>query len=126
MHEYPIALDIIETATRYATAEAGEGESVRVKKIALVIGESSGIVGESIKLYFDLIAEGTTCADAVLEIESVKPMLKCKVCGKLFARKPFMFDCECGGEGEPTEIGREFYVKYIEVERQLCSQKNPV
>ena len=113
MHEYPLTEGIIEVAARYA---AGEGKNVRVKKIALVIGEASGIVGESIQLYFDLIAEGSVCEGAALEIETVKPMLKCKTCGALFARKPFSFACECGGEGEPTDIGREFYVKYIEVE----------
>ncbi|MCL2479050.1 MAG: hydrogenase maturation nickel metallochaperone HypA [Treponema sp.] len=119
MHEYPITQNIIEVAARYANSGqyTGPGKTT-VKKIALVIGEGSGVTGESIKLYFDIIAQGTICEDAVLEIENVKPMLKCKVCGRLFVRKPFSFECECGGEGEPTAIGREFYVKYIEVERQ--------
>ena len=88
----------------------------RIKKIVLVIGEASGIVGESIRLYFDIIAENTVCEGAALEIETVKPMLKCKTCGALFERKPFEFECVCGDEGFPTDIGREFYVKYIEVE----------
>jgi len=121
VHEYPVTQNIIEMAARYAAAAAEDSENVTVKKIALVIGETSGIVGESVQLYFDLIAEGTVCEGAVLEIETVKPMLKCKACGMLFARKPFSFECECGGEGEPTEIGREFYVKHIEVERQPCN-----
>lgn len=130
MHEYPITLNIIELAARHASnavvqaanendgPTTGRNSRARVKKIALVIGEASGIMGESIRLYFDIIAEGTVCEGAVLEIETVKPMLKCKTCGKLFERKPFSFECECGGEGEPTEIGREFYVKYIEVEQE--------
>ena len=109
MHEYPITQRIIEIAAEYAGSSA-------IKKIVLVIGESSGILGESVKLYFDIIAEGTVCDKANLEIENVKSMLKCKKCGAIFERKPFSFDCICGGEGMPTEIGREFYIKHIEVE----------
>ena len=109
MHEYSLAQSIIEIAAEYAGNSA-------VKKIALVIGESSGILGESISLYFDIIAKETVCGGAELEIETVKPMLKCKKCGSLFERKPFSFNCVCGGEGEPTEIGREFYIKHIEIE----------
>jgi len=109
VHEYSLTQGIIEIAAKYA------GNST-VKKIALVIGESSGILGESIRMYFDIIAENTVCGGADLEIENVKSMLECKKCGSLFERKPFSFDCVCGGEGEPTEIGREFYIKHIEVE----------
>ena len=126
MHEYPITKNIIEVAARHAAAAVTDGGSVTVKKIALVIGEASGIVGDCIRLYFDIIAEGTVCEDAVLEIETVRPMLRCKVCGTLFVRKPFSFECECGGEGAPTEIGREFYVKHIEVEQRTCKEKKPV
>jgi len=109
MHEYPLTQRIIETAAKYAGG-------AKVRKISLVIGESSGVLGDSIRLYFDIIARGTVCADAEIEIESVRPMLRCAVCGALFERKPFSFACPCGGEGVPTEIGREFYVKQIEVE----------
>ena len=110
MHEYAITQSIIETAEKYAGGRT-------VKKIALVIGESSDIVGECIRLYFDIIAENTICESAAVEIETIKPMLRCKTCGRLFERKPFSFECPCcGGDGEPTEIGREFYIKHIEIE----------
>ena len=88
----------------------------KIKKIILVIGESSGILGDSLRMYFDIFAENTICEEAVIEIETVKPMLKCKICGAFFVRKPFSFTCICSGEGEPTNIGREFYIKHIEVE----------
>ena len=117
MHEYSLTQNIIETAVTHANdAVPNADEEVKVKKITLVIGEDSGVSGESIELYFDIIAEHTPCEGAVLEIETVKPRLKCKSCGALFERKPFSFECPCGGEGEPTEIGREFFVKSIEIE----------
>ena len=118
MHEYKLTLDIIEIAEKNAFAAAGRSADAKVSKITLVIGESSGVSGESIKMYFDQISKGSVCEGAEIEIESVAPMLRCKTCSRLFRRKPFLFACtykNCGGEGEPTEIGREFYVKSIEL-----------
>ncbi|MGN6715103.1 MAG: hydrogenase maturation nickel metallochaperone HypA/HybF [Anaerocolumna jejuensis] len=99
-------------AEKYAK-EQGAG---CVRTINLVVGDYSGYVGESINLYFDIIAEGTLCEKAKLNIERVKPKLKCTSCGEYFERRPFSFECpDCGGEGEPTEIGKEFYLKSIEI-----------
>lgn len=115
MHEYPLTLSIIEIASRYATEKNSQ-----VTKINLLIGEASGILGESIRLYFNEIALGTLCENAKIEIEWIKPLLKCNNCGLFFHRKPFSFACPnegCTGEGFPTDIGQEFYVKSIELEK---------
>lgn len=108
MHEYSIAQSILLSAIEHAKGE-------KVLQIDLVIGEASGILGESLRMYFDIFAENTLCKDAVIEIETVKPKLKCKACGIFFIRKAFSFECDCGGEGEATDIGREFYINSIRV-----------
>lgn len=113
MHELPITRRIIDIASQ-AAAERGAG---RITKIYLVVGDASGYMADSIQLYFDLISAGSPCEGAALDFEFVKSMLKCETCGALFERKPFDFTCPCGGQGRPTEIGREFYVKAIEVEK---------
>ncbi|MEY8353520.1 hydrogenase maturation nickel metallochaperone HypA [Lachnospiraceae bacterium 54-53] len=112
MHEYPITRRIIEIAGEYAKDhQAGE-----VKVINLVVGDTCGYVASSMELYFELIAEGTPCSRAKLHIERVEPRLCCSSCGKLFVREPFTFECPyCKGEGRPTEIGHEFYIKSIEI-----------
>lgn len=112
MHELPITEQIIsvctETAAKYRAA---------VKKITLVVGEDSGFVGESIQMYFDVIGRDTVCEGAQLEIIGVKPKLRCEQCGELFERKLFSFTCPvCGGDGEPTEFGKEFYIKDVELD----------
>lgn len=113
MHEYPLTEQIVQIAGR-RLAEAGGS---RVTAIHLVLGENSGIVPESIHMYFDLIAAGTPCQDARIEIERVRAKLRCPACGALFVRKPMSFACpECGTDGHPTAIGKEFYIKSIEVE----------
>ena len=112
MHEYPVTVQIVEIASETARKNNG-----RVRRIDLVVGEDSGFIGESIQMYFDVIAEGTFCEGAQLFIEGVKPQLRCDACGKLFERKRFSFQCPfCGGDGSPTEIGKEFYVKSVELE----------
>lgn len=112
MHEYPITQRIIEIAEEYAM----KNEAEEVKVINLIVGDYSGYVASSIELYFDIIAENSLCKNARLNIERVVPKLKCNQCGELFVRKPFSFECPlCKGEGSPTEIGQEFYIKSIEV-----------
>lgn len=112
MHEYPITQRIIEIAQEFAI----KNEATEVKVINLVVGDYSGYVASSIELYFELIAEGSLCEKAKLNIERIIPKLKCNSCGELFIRKPFSFACpNCNGEGSPTEIGQEFYVRSIEV-----------
>ena len=113
MHEYPITLNIIKIAEKHCR----EANAERVRKIKLVIGDYSGYVSESVQMYFDLIGEGTLCEGAEIEIENVKPMLRCRQCGELFYKKLMSFECtKCGGDGGPSEIGKEFYVESIEVE----------
>ena len=119
MHEYPCALRIIKIAGKYAASDT------RVTKIRLTVGKDSGLVAESIRFYFDEISAGTVCAGAELEFDIVTPLLRCKKCGGLFERRPFSFRCDregCDGEGEPTEIGREFIVDSITVESELYNR----
>lgn len=112
MHEYPVTIRIIEIAQEYAQ----KAQAVEVKRINLVVGDCCGYVSSSIELYFPIIAEDSLCKNAQLSITRVKPQLKCDSCGEHFERKPFSFQCpSCGSEGSPTEIGKEFYIKSIEI-----------
>jgi hydrogenase nickel incorporation protein HypA/HybF len=113
MHEYPITLQIIKIAEKYAVDHPG----CKIKRIHVVAGDDSGYVPDTVKLYFDEISKGTQCEGGELLIRRVRPKLRCTSCGALFERKLFSFVCpQCGGEGEPSEIGKEFYVESIEVE----------
>ncbi len=112
MHEYPVTVEIVRIAEETARARGG-----RVRHIRLVVGEDSGFIGESIQMYFDVVAAGTLCDGATLSIQGVKPLLRCDACGKLFERKRFSFTCpDCGGDGSPTEFGKEFYIDSVDIE----------
>ena len=111
MHEYPVTERIVATACEQATAQGGR----RVRQIDLVVGEDAGYVGDTIQLYFDLIAEGTLCDGALLKIRKIRPQLQCPACQLLFERRPFSFACPaCGTLGHPTAVGKEFYIESIE------------
>lgn len=112
MHELPLVQSIIGKASEHARHHNGLG----VQSIALVVGDGTGYVPESIQMYFDIAAAGTMCEGAQLLVRRVKPLLRCAACGREFARKPFSFDCpDCGGEGNPTETGKELYIEEIEI-----------
>ncbi|MDR1798146.1 MAG: hydrogenase maturation nickel metallochaperone HypA [Clostridiales Family XIII bacterium] len=112
MHEYPITKSIVEIAERHGR-EAGAS---CVARITLVVGERSGYIPESIRMYFDAIAKGTLCEGADLSVVPVRPKLRCPACGAEFERKPYSFACPaCGTDGHPTDIGKEFYIESIEV-----------
>ncbi|MGH4122864.1 MAG: hydrogenase maturation nickel metallochaperone HypA [Clostridium sp.] len=112
MHEYSIACEII----RIAECNARDNGALKVLKIGLVIGDYSGFIGESIQMYFDEISVGSLCEGAIISMKHIHPRLKCRECHKFFETRSFSFICSyCGGIGQPTDIGKEFYVEYIEV-----------
>ncbi len=113
MHEYPVTKQIIEIAGEHANKNNAD----KVLEINLVVGEYSGYMSECIRMYFDIIARGTCCENAVLNIQEVIPKFRCDSCGELFERRHFSFECPyCGEEGRPTDIGKEFYIKSIVIE----------
>jgi hydrogenase nickel incorporation protein HypA/HybF len=115
LHEYPITQQILKIVEEAARKE----QASRVSRITLVVGEQSGFVGDSIHLYFDIISEGTLAEGAELAITYIKSELLCEGCREHFERAPYSFACpRCGADGVPTEIGKEFYIKDIEVEQE--------
>ncbi|MCR5035436.1 MAG: hydrogenase maturation nickel metallochaperone HypA [Clostridia bacterium] len=113
MHELPITQQIVKIADQHCRENGG----TRVIKVNMVIGDYSGYVGEAMQAYFDVITEGTLCEGASLSFVKVEPKLRCTKCGKLFKKQLLSFECPyCGGEGEQSEIGKEFYIDTIEIE----------
>jgi hydrogenase nickel incorporation protein HypA/HybF len=113
MHEYPLTDRIV----RIAVETAERQNAKKVTAVSLVIGETSGVIAESVQMYFDMIAQGTLAEGAVLNIRAVKPQMRCPRCNKNFIRPRFSFECpDCGTLGSPTDIGKEFYVESVELE----------
>ncbi len=113
MHEYALTRQIVKIVLRAAEAHGAK----RITQVRLVLGEGSGIIPESVQMYFDQIARGTIAEGAQIAARLVKPEMRCPECQTNFIRPRFSFACPvCGALGSPTEIGNEFYVEGVELE----------
>ncbi len=117
MHEASAAESIVRIVLTEVDGRSAEGgRDLRVKRIDLVIGETTGYMRESLEFYVGVFAAGTRVEGASLGIRYVKPGLRCPSCGLEYERKRFSFECPaCGAQGVMTGTGGEFYVDSIEV-----------
>ena len=113
MHEYSLTKQIVKIVNDAALSHGAR----EVHSVYLVVGENSGILPDSVQMYYDMIAPGTPAAGARLCLRMVKPEMHCPHCDRNFERPRFSFECpHCGTLGNPTDIGNEFYVESVELE----------
>ncbi|MBO6149291.1 MAG: hydrogenase maturation nickel metallochaperone HypA [Lachnospiraceae bacterium] len=113
MHELPIVEDIIRCMDR----ESGQRGFSRISEIKLSIGELSGMVGECVQMYFDILSEGHSCEGAKLVFEYSPVKFICSSCGREYERSPDFRCPACGGEGiRKRGSGSEFSIKSFEGE----------
>lgn len=123
MHEASAA----EALVKMVAAEAhdrslADGLPYRIARIALVVGEATGFMRESLEFYVAASAKGTSAEGAALDIRYVKSLLRCPSCGLEYERRRFSFECpSCGAQGTMTKVGREFYVDSIELDREASA-----
>jgi len=109
MHELSLTQAIVE-----AVAER-MGEA-RISCVRLEIGKLSGVVVDSIRFCFDLVAEGTTLAGARLEIDEPCGFAQCRDCAAEFAvDDPIVLCPGCGSADVAVRSGRDLLIKSVEV-----------
>ena len=120
MHELSVTQAILQVVLDHAQ-KAGAG---RIQRINLVVGELSGIVGDSVQFYFDFISRGTPAEGAELAFRREPARFRCQACGHEYepaglegAPPGLPWACPNCGEMRPEVIGgRELQVESIEVE----------
>lgn len=113
MHELSVTQSIVDLVLE----EAEKRNVNKVTKVNIVIGELTGLEGESIRFYFDVLSENTVIHDAELNFTKVRAQFRCRKCGNIFERGNFTFNCPvCGAAGVLVDKGKEFYIDSIEVE----------
>lgn len=113
MHELSVTQSILEIALTHAQ-RAGES---RILQISLAVGELSGIVGESVRFYFDFISKGTMAEGAELVFRHVPARFRCLDCGAEYEPDGHDWTCpRCGALRPMAMGGRELLVESIEVE----------
>ncbi|WP_149181516.1 hydrogenase maturation nickel metallochaperone HypA [Streptomyces sp. TRM49041] len=108
MHELSIATSVVEAVEDVVREHGAEGvESVRLR-----VGALAGVVPDALRFCFDLAAEGTPVAGAVLVVEDVAARARCAGCDGAFAvgSPPDLTCPECGASAAELLAGRELEI----------------
>ena len=113
MHELPITQSILDIALN----EADAAGSTKITTIYLVVGELSGVSGECVQFYFDILKKGNIAEEATLDFRHVPAKFKCRDCLTEFTLKDSYWLCpDCESFNVEILSGKECYIESLEVE----------
>ena len=113
MHELSIASSVLEAVQ----AEAARHPGAVVAKVAVRVGELSGIDPGALAFCFEALVAGTEWRSLKLEIETRPRRHLCRDCGKTFTVADYDFVCPaCGGLQTQCIGGDELELLYLELE----------
>jgi len=92
---------------------AEEKKAKKVKRVVVDIGELLMLNPEQLRFCYEVITRGTIAEGSELELNVVKPVIKCTLCGKEFDT-PFAL-CDCGGIVS-VEGGKDAVIRKVEME----------
>jgi hydrogenase nickel incorporation protein HypA/HybF len=100
-----------------ALEKAREAGASKITRLNLALGELSGVVGECVRQYFEVLSQDTIARDAVFSYETKPVVLRCRRCGKDFTPADHRWTCPgCGELSIEIVSGRECNLESIEVE----------
>ena len=111
MHEYSIVQSLIERIDRELAANNG----THVHRVEVAIGELAGVEVELLKTAFETFREGTSCANATIEVHSIAASYRCFFCDRPIARKSVLQCPECKRPAR-LESGDEILLERVEME----------
>ncbi len=112
MHEYGVALEIVRMAT-----ERAEGRTVT--KTIVSVGDLSGVSGDSLAMYCDLLfRESQPSREVLISVRRVPAAFRCS-CGATYTPLKIFDSCpSCGGFGRTVIEGNQCIIESIEVENE--------
>jgi hydrogenase nickel incorporation protein HypA/HybF len=108
MHELAITESVVEAVTERVPG-------ARVTCVRLEIGPLSGVVADSVRFCFDLVAEGTNLEGAALEISEPPASCRCRACGTEFATSDQILLCGCGSADVAILSGQDLRILSVQV-----------
>jgi hydrogenase nickel incorporation protein HypA/HybF len=108
MHELAITQSVIDAIVDH-TGEA------RVRRVSLEIGALSGVLAESVRFCFDLVARGTTLEGARLVIMQPPGRARCRDCEREFGVDDLIPLCPCGSADVELLTGQQVRIASVEV-----------
>jgi len=112
MHEMSIARNTCEIALAHLPAD----DASPVKSVKVRIGELAGVVPESLRFCFSIIAGDSRLAGATLITEEIPATADCKTCNKQVSLDFGVFICPACGSTEISILsGTELQIIEIEL-----------
>ncbi len=108
MHELAITESVVQAVTQRLPG-------ARITCVNLEIGALSGVVADSVRFCFDLVAEGTSAEGARLEITQPPARCSCRVCGSEFAPDGPIALCPCGSAEVVVLAGQDLRITSVQV-----------
>ena len=109
MHELSITQSVVESIVE----RLGDAQ---VTRVTLEIGRLSGVVVDSIRFCFDLVAEGTSVQGAELVVDEPGGIGQCRDCAFRFQTDdPIVLCPECGSSDVDVLAGQDMRIKSVEV-----------
>jgi len=116
MHEMGIALQIVDIAVASIPPDAG---NVRIEKVNLKIGKLAAVVPDSLRFCFEIAVKDTPLDGAVLAIEELPVVARCRDCNHQWTIGSPAFTCpNCGSGALEIISGRELDIESIEVAQE--------
>jgi hydrogenase nickel incorporation protein HypA/HybF len=115
-------MSICEGIIEVASATLGECSRPlpRVATVTVRVGRLTGVVPDSLRYYFDLLAPATPLAGAALVIEQVPIRGRCADCAAEFVIEVLSFTCPACGSGFVELLsGRELQVVALETAEEV-------
>jgi len=113
MHEFSIAVNIVEIATENAKKE----NASEVKEIEIEVGELSGVVIDALEFCMEAAARESILEGAKINLIHVKGRARCRNCSHEFEIADFYTICpNCKTPAPDIIRGKELRVKSLLVE----------
>jgi hydrogenase nickel incorporation protein HypA/HybF len=118
MHELAICRSLLQQVL----AAAPLHDMRAIGRITLRIGPLSGVEPDLLRAGFPLVAAGTPCEGAIIAIETMSVLVRCKSCGATSVVRPNRLLCgDCGEWRVALVSGDEMLLASIE----LCDAPAP-
>lgn len=114
MHELAVTESILDIALRHGRQNGAS----KITHLQLVIGQLSSFVDDSIRFYWDIVAQGTLAEGAKLSFQRIPAEMQCLSCQQAYSPTAEVLACPaCGSVRVKVLKGDEFYLESIEIEK---------
>ncbi len=113
MHEFSIALNIVDIASKTAT----DATATKINEVEIEVGILSGVIIEALEFALESAVKNTLLENAKIIINRIKARAKCNNCNTEFEPVDLIAECPvCSSYDFKIINGRELRVKSINVD----------